>query len=128
MKSTQGAGLIGDETFYFRSIILLPIILQFTHSSFVMRNFSAFHASCTVCNVNLSQIIQITNSYSLLPHPHFNQKRSMNHEPVLTFQQFSRCSQLEEALTENEKIEFISIASTAEKDGIVVFIMKGRCV
>ena len=24
MKSTQGAGLIGDETFYFRLIILLP--------------------------------------------------------------------------------------------------------
>ena len=24
MKSTQGAGLIGDKTFYFRSIILLP--------------------------------------------------------------------------------------------------------
>ena len=27
MKSTQGAGLIGDETFYFRSIILLPLFL-----------------------------------------------------------------------------------------------------
>ena len=25
MKSTQGAGLIGDKTFYFRSIILLPV-------------------------------------------------------------------------------------------------------
>ena len=24
MKSTQGAGLIGDETFYFHPIILLP--------------------------------------------------------------------------------------------------------
>ena len=24
VKSTQGAGLIGDTTFYFRSIILLP--------------------------------------------------------------------------------------------------------
>ena len=52
------------------------MILQFTRSSFVTRNFSAFHASCTVCNVNFSQIIQITNSYSLLPLPHFNKKRS----------------------------------------------------
>ena len=41
-----------------------------------MCNFSTFHANCTVCNVNFSQIIQITNSYSPLPLPHFNQKRS----------------------------------------------------
>ena len=40
------------------------------------RNFSAFHASCTVCNVNFSQLIKITNSCSLLPLPHFNQKGS----------------------------------------------------
>ena len=52
------------------------MILQFPRSTCVMRNFSAFHANCTVCNVNFSQIIQITNSYSLLPLPHFNQKRS----------------------------------------------------
>ena len=52
------------------------MFLQFTRSSFVTRNFSAFHASCSVCHVNVSQIIQITNSYSLLPLPHFNQKRS----------------------------------------------------
>ena len=47
-----------------------------SHSSFVTCNFSAFHASCTVCNVNFSQLIQIINSCSLLPLPHFNQKRS----------------------------------------------------
>ena len=40
------------------------------------RNFSAFHASCTVCNVNFSQLIKITNSCSPLPLPHFNQKGS----------------------------------------------------
>ena len=40
------------------------------------RNFSAFHASCTVCNVNFSQLIKLTNSCSLLPLPHFNQKGS----------------------------------------------------
>ena len=40
------------------------------------RNFSAFHASCTVCNVNFSQLIKITNSCSLLPLPHFIQKGS----------------------------------------------------
>ena len=52
------------------------MILQFPRSSCVMCNFSTFHANYTVCNVNFSQIIQITNSYSLLPLPHFNQKRS----------------------------------------------------
>ena len=48
------------------------MILHLPRSSLVTRNFSAFHASCTVCNFNFSQIIQITNSYSLLPLPHFN--------------------------------------------------------
>ena len=54
------------------------------------RNFSAFHASCTVCNVNFSQIIQITNSYSLLPLPHFNQKRSALGRQFRVYQMLSQ--------------------------------------
>ena len=52
------------------------MILQFPRSTWVMRNLTAFHANCTACNVNFSQTIQITNSHSLLPLPHPNQKRS----------------------------------------------------
>ena len=54
------------------------------------RNFSAFHASCTVCNVNFSQLIKITNSCSLLPLPHFNQKGSALGRQFRVYQMLSQ--------------------------------------
>ena len=66
------------------------MILQFPRLTCVMRNFSAFHANCTVCNVNFSQLIQITNSYSLLPLPHFNQKGSALGRQIRVHRMLSR--------------------------------------